>query len=80
MALADAHANESGWVELAFAADKGVLQNRWRAGEPVADPMVVLAMPTPADAQAFVAGIDWAPAYLRYTEAVHSASTPLAAP
>lgn len=42
--------------------------------------MVVLAMPTPAEAQAFVAGIDWAPAYLRYTEAVRSASTPLAAP
>ena len=83
IALADAHANsnvnEPGCVELAFVADKGVLVNRWRAGEPVADPMVVLAMPTPADAQAFVAGIDWAPAYLRYIEAVHGTSARFAA-
>ena len=79
LTLADAHAKEAGRVELAFVADKGVLVNRWRAGGPAADPMVVLVMPTPADAQAFMAGFDWASAYLRYTEAVHSASAPFAA-
>ena len=84
IALADAHANsnvkEPGCVELAFVADKSELVNRWRAGEPVADPMVVLAMPMPADAQAFVAGIDPAPACLRHIEAVHATSAPFAAP
>ena len=83
IALAAAHAGEPGRVELAFAARDGSLVNRWALPAAVPDAAVLLAMPLPAmevvAASAFVAGIDWAPVYQRYQDAVHAASEPFAA-
>ena len=83
IALVEAHAGEPGRVELAFAARDGSLINRWVLPEAGLDASVLLAMALPAHdvagAHAFVAGIDWAPAYQRYQEAVHAASEPFAA-
>ena len=83
IALAAVHAGEPGRVELAFAARDGSLVNRWALPAAVPDAAVLLAMPLPAmevvAASAFVAGIDWAPVYQRYQDAVHAASEPIAA-
>ncbi len=83
IALVESHADEPGRVELAFAARDGSLVNRWVRPEAGSDASVLLAMPLPTDdgaaAHAFVAAIDWAPAYQRYQDAVHAASEPFAA-
>ena len=83
ISLVEAHAGEPGRVELAFAARDGSLLNRWVPPEAGSDAAVLLAMPLPvndaAAARAFVAGIDWAPAYQHYQQAVHAASEPFAA-
>jgi Fe-Mn family superoxide dismutase len=78
-AVARAHAGEPGRVELSFVPANATLVNRWRSSESVEDDVALFAMPTVADVKAFIASIDWAPAYLRYTEAVHAASQPFAA-
>ena len=81
--LVAAHAGEPGRIELAFDACDGSLLNRWVPPDAASDAAGLLAMPLPAKdaaaAHAFVAGIDWAPAYQRYQEAVHAASEPFAA-
>ena len=83
IALVEAHADEPGRVELAFDARDGSLINRWVPPEAGSDAALLLAMPLPAKdaaaAGAFVAGIDWAPVYQRYQQAVHAASEPFAA-
>ena len=83
IALVEAHANEPGRVKLAFAARDGSLLNRWVLPEAGSHASELLAMALPADdvaaAHAFVAGIDWAPVYQRYQDAVHAASEPFAA-
>ena len=53
--------------------------HRWVAGESNPDTTAVLAMHLPADADTFIAGIDWPHAYQRYQDAVHAASEPFAA-
>jgi superoxide dismutase, Fe-Mn family len=79
IALARAHADAPGRVELAFMPRQAVLVNRWAQGAPAAAATTLLDMPCAADAEAFVAAIDWPQAYRRYTEAVHEASTAFAA-
>lgn len=79
VAMAKAHAGDPGRLELAFVPDEATLRNRWTTGESSADATTILAMQMPADADAFIAGIDWPQAYQRYTDAVHAASEPFAA-
>jgi superoxide dismutase, Fe-Mn family len=87
VALAHAHAGASGRAELVFEPAAATLVNRWVANDsrggsrtvPGDDATPVLAMPLPTEPEAFIAGIDWPSAYLRYTEAVHAASAPFAA-
>ena len=85
MASFAAHVNEPGRAELAFVAHDGSLLNRWLPTDAGSDAVVLLAMTTPAAAEAaaelagFTASIDWAPVYQRYQDAVHAASRPFVA-
>jgi superoxide dismutase, Fe-Mn family len=79
VAVATTHGAEAGSVELVFVAGEGALRNRWAAGAPGERDTALLALPLPADAATFVAGIDWPAVYERYQHAVHAASEPFAA-
>ena len=86
-AMGHAHAGGPGWVVLTFNVREGSLGNVWCAdpahASPDALPLLALGMHAhPADsranADAFLANINWAAVYARYQHAVHAASEPLA--
>ena len=84
----------SGWVVLTFQPRDGTLVNQWGADHTCAlaggVPLLALDMyehsyhmdygaAAGAYVDAFMANINWSPAYARYQAAVHAASEPLAA-
>lgn len=79
----------AGWVLLVFDAHAGTLVNRWAAdpAHALAAGVPLLALHLPAQgrgadpgaaaaatAEAWLTGVDWAPVYARYQQAVHAAS------
>ena len=79
IAMAGSNAASAGRLELAFMTAEGTLVHRWASRETNSGVVVLTALELPADANAFVDGIDWPQVYQRYTEAVHAASAPFAA-